>query len=135
MPLLLLQAAYTALAALPACSSVVQPAELHSRPPSALPGQLQQQTATLVCDTAAAAGDPSILEASHPAARALASVLVQLSQAELLLARLQLQEGGSSKPAADPEFPRVEGRDPRAVIAFLTAAANSAQVGSARAMP
>jgi hypothetical protein len=62
----------------------------------------------------------------------LASVLLQLSQAKLLLAKLQLQAGDRGKAATEPEFPRVEGRNPQAVIAYLSAVANAAQV---RPMP
>jgi hypothetical protein len=61
-------------------------------------------------------------------------VLVQLSQAELLLAQqqLQLQQGNTSDAAAELEFPRVEGRDARAVVAYLSASslARAGQVGA-----
>lgn len=69
-------------------------------------------------------------DAGLPTARAAASVLVQLSEAELLAARLELQEGKGGKAAVEPEFPRVDGRDPQAVIAYLSAAAADGQVGS-----
>lgn len=135
-----LQDAYSALEALPTGSSLVsEPAERSSLnvPENCQTLQLPQQAAAPVDDAAAitaaqAAGTPGIPEASHPAVRALASVVLQLSQAELLLAKLQLQAGDRGKAATEPEFPRVEGRNPQAVIAYLSAVANAAQV---RPMP
>jgi hypothetical protein len=55
-------------------------------------------------------------------------VLVQLAEAELLTAKLQLQDGLRSNAAVEPDFPKMGGRDPQAVIAFLTAAAAAEQV-------
>lgn len=75
----------------------------HATPPTGTPGR----------------PDPT---ASTPADRALMSLLVQLSGAELLLARWQLRDG-EAQAVEEQQFPRMEGRDPGAVIAFLSASA------------
>jgi hypothetical protein len=67
-------------------------------------------------------------DSALPTARAAAAVLVQLAEAELLTAKLQLQDGFLSNAAVQPEFPKMEGRDPEAVIAFLNATAAAEQV-------
>jgi hypothetical protein len=131
-----LQDAYSALEALPTGSSLVSdPAECSSLDIADNCQTLQppQQAAAPVDDAAVvtaaqAAGTPGVPEASHRTVRALASVLLRLSQAELLLAKLQLQEGDRGKAATEAEFPRVQGRNPQAVIAYLSAVANTAQV-------
>lgn len=86
--------------------------------------QQQQQQSSVVQQL------PALLSTINtPTARALISVLVQLSSAETEMGQLQLQRGGQKE--AEPQFPRVEGRDPRAVVAFLTAG-DTQKVGRSR---
>jgi hypothetical protein len=91
--------------------------------------QTDQEPQAAACDNPGGEANPSAAPPSFPeptgstpADRALVSVLVQLSEAELLLARWQLQDG-KAQAGEEPQFPRVEGRDPGAVIAFLNASA------------
>ena len=89
--------------------------------------QQQLQEPSLLGLLEASGPQRSRLLMDMPVACAAAAVLSQLSGVELLLARMQLQAGGPSRAAAEPEFPRVEGRDPAAVIAFLTQEASATE--------
>jgi hypothetical protein len=129
-----LQVALDALAAVCVRSSGAAQLTQCSRPSSSLASQRpeSQPPQEAPCATSSSGSVCQLQDASLPAARAAASVLVQLSGAELLLARLQLQQQRGGRAAAEPEFPRVEGRDPQAVIAYLSAAAAGSQVCSGR---
>jgi len=115
------QAAQAALAAVPSFDHGFPAAE------ATLTSPLQQ-------GIQAQAGVHAAPSGHYPTAHMAVSVLTELSQVELLISRSQLRDGQAIQPSAEPDFPRVDGRDPRAVIAFLTAGASSVtdQVGEKR---
>lgn len=108
----IVQAAHAALAAVPSFNHGVPAAD----PTLASPLQQGMQ---------AQAGACTVSTGHSPMAHMAVSVLTELSHVELLISRLQLRAGQAIQTFAEPDFPRVDGRDPRAVIAFLTAGASS----------
>lgn len=123
-----LQVAFDALTAVSNHSAGAPQLTLRSCPNSSPACQRAEPHLPHEAANASSSGVCQLPDASLPAARTAASVLVQLSGAKLVLARLQLQQGQGGRAAAEPDFPRVEGRNPQAVIIYLSAAAASSQV-------